>query len=177
MLIGEFMIDEKYFLWVALITGPIALCYFALAVYLCFKEKRMKKMECKADGEIIGLVKSHLFKNEIHGEVPGGVLTGWGVAQGEQYWGGSLKLRIPPWFPCVRYKVDGKVYEKITGEGVWNENWKLGQQVTVLFDRDKPRICFLEGDLSYKQKCVFDIVVGCIATVLCIALILILMYL
>ena len=87
MLIGGFMIEEKYFLWGALIAGPIALLYFSFAVYSCFKENRMKKMEYTANGEVIGLVKSHLFKNETHGEVPGGVLMGWGVAQGEQYWG------------------------------------------------------------------------------------------
>lgn len=125
MLIGEFIIDEKYFLLGALITGPIALCKFVLAIYSCVIEKRKKKMECKVNGEIIGLVKSHLFKNKIHGEVPGGVLMGWGVAQGEQYWGGTLKLRIPPWFPCVRYEVDGKVYEKITGAGDQKGNWEV----------------------------------------------------
>lgn len=169
------LVDEKFFLWMAFITGPIALYYFVFAIYSRVKEINMKKMESKVNGEIIGLVKSHLFKNEIHGEVPGGVLIGWGVAQGEQYWGGTLKLRIPPWFPCVRYEVDEKVYEKIAGEGVWKGNWKIGQQVTVLFDRDKPRICYLEGDLSYKQKCTFDIIIGCIATILCIISIIILL--
>ena len=169
------LVDEKFFLWMAFITGPIALYYFVFAIYSHVKEINMKKMESKVNGEIIGLVKSHLFKNEIQGEVPGGVLIGWGVAQGEQYWGGTLKLRIPPWFPCVRYEVDGKVYEKIAGEGVWKGNWKIGQQVTVLFDRDKPRICYLEGDLSYKQKCTFDIIIGCIATILCIISIIILL--
>lgn len=176
MLIGEFMVDETYFLWTALISGPIALCYFALAVYSSVKENRMKKMEYKVRGEIIGLVKSHLFRNETHGEVSGGALLGWGVAQGEQYGSRTINLRIPPWFPCVRYEVDGKVYEKITGEGVWKGNWKVGQQVTVLFEKDKPRICFIEEDLSYKQKCMFHIIVGCVATVLCVASILILMY-
>ncbi len=175
MLIGEFMVDKTYFLWAALISGPIALCYFALAVYLFVKENRMKKMEYKVRGEVIGLVKSHLFRNETHGEVPGGALLGWGVAQGEQYGGGTINLRIPPWFPCVRYKVDGKVYEKIMGEGIFKGYWKIGQQVTVLLDRDKPRICFLEGDVSYKWKFAFHIIVGCVATVLCITSILVLM--
>ena len=175
MLIGGFMIEEKYFLWGALIAGPIALLYFSFAVYSCFKESRMKKMEYTANGEVIGLVKSHLFKNETHGEVPGGVLMGWAVAQGEQYWGGTLKLRIPPWFPCVRYEVDGKVYEKIIGEGVWKDNWQIGQKVTVFYEKDKPRNCFLEGDPSYKQKRIFDIIVGCVFSALCIASIFVLM--
>lgn len=172
MLIGGFMIEEKYFLWSALITGPIALFYFALVVYSCMKENQMKKMEYKVKGAVIGLVKSHLFKNETHGEVPGGVLIGWGVAQGE-YGGGTLKLRIPPWFPCIRYEVDGKLYEKITGEGVWKDNWEIGQKITILYDKNNPRICFLEGDPSYKQKRIFDIIVGCIFTVLCVVSILI----
>lgn len=175
MLIGKLMIDEKYFLWSALITGPIALCYFAFAIYSFYKENRMRKMEYKVEGEVIGLVKSHLFKNETYGDVPGGVLMGWGVAQGEQYWGGTLKLRIPPWFPCVRYKVDAKVYEKIIGEGTWKGNWQIGQLITVFYEKDKPRNCYLEGDPSYKQKRIFDIVVGCIFTVLCIASVLVLM--
>ena len=50
MLIGGFMIEEKYFLWAALITGPIALLYFSLAVYAYFKENRIKKMEYKVRG-------------------------------------------------------------------------------------------------------------------------------
>ena len=147
MVIGGYTIDERYFLWAALITGPIALYYFVLAIYFFFQEKRMRKMKTKVNGKIIGLVKSHLFRNEVHGEVPGGVLIGWGVAQGEQYWGGTLKLRIPPWFPCVRYEVDGQVIEKITGEGVWEGTWEIGQQVTVRINSENPRICFLEGDL------------------------------
>ena len=175
MLIGGLMIDEKYFIWAALIAGPLALFYFSLAVYSSFQEKRMKKMECKVSGKVIGLVKSHLFKNETHGEVPGGALMGWGVARGEQYGSRTFKLNIPPRFPCVRYEVDGKVYEKITGEGVWKDLWQIGQQVTVLYDKDKPRVCFLEGDQSYKQKRVFDVIVGCVFTVVCIASILVLM--
>ena len=116
-----------------------------------------------------------MFKNETHGEVPSGALIGWGVAQGEQYGGSTLKLSIPPWFPCVRYEVNGKVYEKIIGEGVWKENWKIGQQVFVLCSKDKPRACFLEGDPSYKQKRRFDVIVGCVFMVLCIVSILVLM--
>ena len=50
MLMGGFMIEEKYFLWGALIAGPIALLYFSLAVYSCFKESRIKKMEYKVKG-------------------------------------------------------------------------------------------------------------------------------
>ena len=174
MTIGGYVIDEQYFLWAALITGPIALYFFTFAVISYFQEKRMKKLEGVAKGKVTGLLKSHLFRNETHGDVPGGVIMGWGVAQGEQYWGGTLKIKVPPWFPCVRFEADGNVVEKLAGEGTWKGSWEIGQQVTVRFDPKTPKKCYIEGDPSYKHKRIVDIISGCIATALCISFLLIL---
>lgn len=88
----------------------------------------------KTEGIITGLVKSHLFRNEIYGNVLGGALIGWGTSQGGQYWGDILKKRIPLWFPCISYQADGKEINHIMGEGTWKGTWKTGQKVIVRYD-------------------------------------------
>lgn len=108
----------------------------------------MKRLPIKTEGIITGLVKSHLFRNEVHGDVPGSVLIGWGTAQGEQYWGGMLKKRIPPWFPCVSYQAGEKEICRIMGEGTWKDTWKTGQKVVVIYDSKNPHISFIEGDTN-----------------------------
>ncbi len=169
--LGGFKVERMHMIWAALISGPLAIFYFALAGYEIFAEKRLKKMTGIATGKITGLVCSHLFRNDTYGEVSGGALIGWGVSQGEQTWSGisAIKKRIPPWFPCVKYEVDGKEIEKITGEGVWKDIWEVGQTVMVLYDPKKPSICMLEDDPSYRyRRNVFLILAG-VLTLLCIA--------
>ena len=113
------------------------------------ENKKRNRLQGLTEGEVIGILKSGLFKNKTTGEFPGGVLTGWGVARGEQYWGGTLKMDVPPWFPCVRFEVDGQEYHVITGCGTFKDKWQLKQKVTVLYNPENPRIAYLEGDDSY----------------------------
>lgn len=127
-----------------------------------YKYRQMKKMVCETRGKITGLVKSHLFRNDIYGEVPGGVQIGWGVAQGEQYWGGMLKWRIPPWFPCVQYFVDGKEYRRIMGEGNLKDAWYIGQEVTVLYHEGNPLRSQIRGDESLMIKIKLDFAIAII---------------
>ena len=101
-----------------------------------------------------------MFRNELYGDVPGGVLIGWGVSQGEQFWGGLLKKRIPPWFPCVTYVAEEKEICRIMGEGVWKGTWKIGQEVTVLYDPDNPRISMIEGDTSIWMHSKRNMIIG-----------------
>ena len=106
-------------------------------------------MQGLTEGKVIGLLKSGLFKNKTTGEFPDGVLIGWGVGRGEQHWGGTLKMDVPPWFPCVCFEVDGKEYHVITGCGTLKGKWQLEQKVTVLYNPKNPRVAYLEGDDSY----------------------------
>ena len=78
--------------------------------WFLWENKKRNALQKLTEGEVIGILKSGLFKNKTTGEFPGGVLMGWGVGRGEQYWGGTLKMDIPPWFPCVRFEVDEKEY-------------------------------------------------------------------
>lgn len=117
--------------------------------WFLWENRKRNHLQGLTEGRVIGLLKSGLFKNKTTGEFPGGVLMGWGVARGEQYWGGTLKMDIPPWFPCVRFEVDGQEYHVITGCGTFKDKWQLNQNVTVLYDPKKPRIAYLEGDISY----------------------------
>lgn len=132
------------------------LCVMLLGIGLiCFsfwfvwENKKRNSLQGLTEGKVIGLLKSGLFKNKTTGEFPGGVLMGWGVGRGEQYWGGTLKMDIPPWFPCVRFEVDGEEYHVITGCGTVKNKWQLNQNVTVLYNPKNPRIAYLEGDDSY----------------------------
>lgn len=92
--------------------------------------------------------------------LPGGVLIGWGVSSGEQFWGGLLKKRIPPWFPCVTYRVGEQEICRIMGEGAWKDTWKIGQQVTVLYDPDNLRISMIEGDTSLQKRSKRYVIIG-----------------
>jgi len=168
--VGGLKIEKVHMIWAALISGPIAIFYLVMAVYEAMYEKRMRNLTAVATGRVTGLVCSHLFRNDTYGEVPGGVLIGWGVAQGEQMWSGmsSLKKRVPPWFPCVKYEVDGKEIQKITGEGVWKDTWEIGQKVMVLYDPEKPSICRVEDDPSYRYKRNVDLIIGSVVLVFCI---------
>lgn len=142
----------------------VVLLLFAMAFYclvmggcVIYKQKEMKRLQCEAKGKVIGLVKSHLFRNETHGEVPGDVLIGWGVSQGEQFWGGFVKKRIPPWFPCVKYEANGKEIIRIMGEGNVKDAWRIGQEVTVLYDAEIENKSWIRGDesLTFKIKFYF----------------------
>lgn len=117
--------------------------------WFLWENKKRNALQKLTEGEVIGILKSGLFKNKTTGEFPGGVLMGWGVGRGEQYWGGTLKMDIPPWFPCVRFEVDEKEYHVITGCGTFKGKWQLKQKVTVLYNPQNPRIAYLEGDDSY----------------------------
>jgi len=165
-----YKLEKVHMIWAALASGPIAIGFFIFAGYEYFTEKRMRQLPGKAIGKVTGLVRSHLFRNETYGEVPGGVLIGWGVAQGEQYWGGAgtLKMRIPPWFPCIKYEVEGKEIQKIAGEGTWKDSWEIGQTIMVFYDPKKPSICMIEDDSSYKNKRILDIIIGSVLLLFCI---------
>ena len=139
-------------LTVMVIPGIIGIGVLSVSIYDFLTLQKMRKLQGRAEGNIVGLVKSHLFRNETHGNVPGGALIGWGVAQGEQYWGGMLKLRIPPWFPCVTFKVSENEICRIMGEGVADGVWEIGQKVTVLYDPKNPRVSMIEGDISLEKK-------------------------
>lgn len=117
--------------------------------WFLWENRKRNRLQGLAEGEVIGILKSGLFKNKTTGEFPGGVLIGWGVSRGEQYWGGTLKMDLPPWFPCVKFEVDGQEYHVITGCGTFKGKWQLNQKVSVLYNPENPRIAYLEGDDSY----------------------------
>lgn len=142
------------------LPGVIGALAFFMGIYDFFENRKLKRLEGRAEGIIQGLVKSHLFRNETHGDVPGGVLIGWGVSSGEQFWGGLLKKRIPPWFPCVTYRVGEQEICRIIGEGVWKDTWKIRQQVTVLYDPDNLRISMIEGDTSLQKRSIRYVIIG-----------------
>ncbi len=144
------------------LPGILGIFAIALGVYDLLQNRKLKKLKERTSGVIRGLIKSHLFRNEIHGDVPGDALIGWDVSQGEQFWGGMLKKRIPPWFPCVTYKVDGKELCRIMGEGVWEGTWKIGQEVVVLYDLKNPRISTIEGDTSLQTRAKLSVGIGCV---------------
>ena len=123
--------------------------FVGFSFWFLWENRKRNHLQGLTDGKVIGLLKSGLFKNKTHGEFPGGVLMGWGVGRGEQYWGGTLKMDVPPWFPCVKFEVNGEEYHVITGCGTFKGKWQLNQNVTVLYNPQNPRIAHLEGDDSY----------------------------
>ena len=145
---------------VMMIPGLAGLLMLGLCIADLLKYKKMQKLQGKTRGMITGLVKSHLFRNEIHGNVPGGALMGWGVSQGEQYWGGMLKLRIPPWFPCVTFIAGEKEFCRIMSEGVKKGVWEIGQEVVILYDPKNPRISMIEGDISLLTHAKAYLIIG-----------------
>lgn len=152
-----------------LTTGILALYFFCFVMYDVVQQKKSNGLLGKTEGMVTGLVRSHLFRNETHGEVPQGTLVGWSVSQGEQYWGGMLKLRIPPWFPCVRFVVGDKEYIKIMGEGNFEDAWNVGQVVTVFYDLSNPNICMIKEDTSLRIKARMNLSAGVICMICCVA--------
>lgn len=137
--------------------------------WFVWEDRKRNRLKGITDGRIIGMVKSGLFKNKTFGEISGGVLMGWGVARGEQYWGGTLKMDVPPWFPCVRYYVDGKEYDVITGCGTLKGKWEIGQSVNVLYNPENPRKVYIEGDNSYIIHQRMYLALGIILLLACVA--------
>lgn len=123
--------------------------FVVFSFWFLWENRKRNRLQGLIEGEVIGILKSGLFKNKTYGEFPGGVLMGWGVGRGEQYWGGTLKMDVPPWFPCVKFEVDGEENHVITGCGTFKGKWQLNQKVTVLYNPENPRIAYLEGDDSY----------------------------
>lgn len=151
------------------LPGILGVFAFGFGMYDFFQNRKLKRMQGKSQGVVQGLVKSHLFRNETHGDVPGSALMGWGVSQGEQYWGGIPKKRIPPWFPCVAYVTEGKEICRIMGEGVWKGTWKIGQEVTVLYDLKNPRISVIEEDASLQMRARRYMISGLVMMVISVA--------
>ena len=151
-----------------LVFGILSLAFAFFAIIDWQKTAKQKKYSGETNAIITGLVRSSLFKNHITGEVPNSALIGWGVAQGEQYWGGMLKWRIPSWFPCVKYEIDGKEYIKISGEGVTKETWKVGQEVTMLYNPGNPQDSNIAGDPSLMLKTKQDFVIAGICAIGCL---------
>ncbi len=146
----------------ALILFTFGIIFVIYGVCDIYKDKQKEKLVCETKGTITGLLKSHLFRNDIYGEIPGGVQIGWGVAQGEQFWGGSLKWRIPPWFPCVKYYVGDKEYWRLMGDGNLKDAWYIGQEVTILYNEKNPRKSEIQGDESIKFKMKIDFLVAAV---------------
>lgn len=148
---GGVAMTEEMLKVVVVIFGVMLLGigFVVFSFWLLWENRKRNRLQGLTEGEVIGILKSGLFKNKTYGEFPGGVLMGWGVGRGEQYWGGTLKMDIPPWFPCVKFEVDGEEYHVITGCGTFKGKWQLNQKVTVLYNPENPRIVYLEGDDSY----------------------------
>ena len=147
---GVTMTEEMMKVVVVILTVMIlGIGLVGFSFWYLWENRKRNRLQGLTEGEVIGLLRSGLFKNKTFGEFPGGVLMGWGVARGEQYWGGTLKMDVPPWFPCVRFELDGNEYHVITGCGTFKGKWKQNQKVTVLYDPKKPRVAYLEGDDSY----------------------------
>ena len=151
---GEKIMNEQMndAIAIVMILFVMAFYCFFMGVCVLYKEKELQKLQCETNGRIIGLVKSHLLRNETHGEVPNEALIGWGVSQGEQHWGGLPKKRIPPWFPCVKYEANGKEIIRIMGEGNVKDAWRIGQSVTVLYHENIENKSWIRGDESLKIK-------------------------
>ena len=54
---------------------------------------------------------------------------------------------------CNNIGSQKKVYNFpfLMGEGVWKGTWKIGQEITVLYDPNNPRISMIEGDISLQR--------------------------
>lgn len=147
---GATMTEEMLTMVVVIFTVMLlGIGVAGFSFWFLWENRKRNRLQGLTEGQVIGLLRSGLFKNKTTGEFPGGVLMGWGVGRGEQYWGGTLKMDIPPWFPCVKFEVDGQEYHVITGCGTRKGQWKLNQNVTVLYNPENPRIAYLEGDDSY----------------------------
>lgn len=155
------------------ICGFIGLLFLALGIYSYFEYKKRKNLATTVDGRVIGLVKSGLFRNTSIGNVPGGALIGWGVAQGEQFWGGILKMRMPPWFPCVEFQIAGKCIQMIYGYGSFHNDWTIGQKVTIKLDEKNPRAIAILDDSSAKYALLKYTIAGCILFLIALIVLLI----
>lgn len=147
---GTTMTNEMMKVVIVILTVMLlGIGVIGFSFWFLWENKKRNRLQSLTEGKVIGLLRSGLFKNKTTGEFPGGVLMGWGVGRGEQYWGGTLKMDIPPWFPCVKFEVDGTEFHVITGCGTFKGKWQLNQSVTVLYNPKNPRIAYLEGDDSY----------------------------
>lgn len=153
--------------WIPLMTGLLAAMYLGFALYHLIRERKMRSLPGRTTGVITGMVRSLPFRNQVYGSVPDATMLGWGVSQGDQAWGSLMRVRIPPWFPCVTFDVDGTEYTRLTGEGARKNTWQTGQRVTVLFDPANPRVSTIEGDDSLRIKAELNAAVAVVSAVAC----------
>ena len=57
-----------------LILGVGVVCF---SFWFLWENKKRNRLQGLTGGQVIGLLRSGLFKNKTTGEFPGGVLTGW----------------------------------------------------------------------------------------------------
>lgn len=168
---GAMTEQEQMFIngWrIPLVLGMLAVLFFCFALYHVVQERKMRSLSGHTQGEITGLVRFLPFRNEVHGDVPDGTLLGWGISQGDQVWGSLIRVRIPPWFPCVRFEAGGKEYSRLTGEGTGKETWHTGQRVTVLYDPENPRVSTIEGDDSLRIRAKMNAVTALVCALACV---------
>ena len=60
----------------------------------------------------------------------------------------------------MTYVAEEKEICRIMGEGVWKGTWKIGQEVTVLYDPNSPRISMIEGDISLQTRAKHYLIAG-----------------
>ena len=102
------------------LPGVIGVLAFFMGIYDFFENRKLKRLEGRAEGIIQGLVKSY----------------------------------------CVTYRVGEQEISRIIAEGVWTDTWKIGQQVTVLYDPDNLRISMIEGDTSLQKRSKRYVIIG-----------------
>lgn len=166
--------SEEVSIWLPIVFGTLAVGELVFAIYDVAQDWKLQDLPKQTEGVVTGLVRSHLFKNDVIGEVPGETLIGWGTAQGEQYWGGMLKMRIPPWFPCVKYQIGEKEYSRLTGEGTYRDVYDIGEKVTILYDEKKPGVIAVQGDRSLRTKAKMELLLAVICAVITIVSIILL---
>ena len=143
--------DGMLFLCLVLFVVFVGLLFWALALGMALRAKRLENAPNRAAGRIVGLLHAGVWQRKTYGNVPDGAIYGYGVTGGVGY-GCFWNEVLFRWFPCVEFTDDtGRTRIRIMGEGVAAGTWSDGQAVTVAYDPKYPARCTIVGDPSHRN--------------------------
>lgn len=163
--------DGGLLLCMVLLPVAVGLLFWALALGMALRARRLENTPNRAAGRIVGLLHAGVWQRKTYGNVPDGAIYGYGVTGGVGY-GCFWNEMLFRWFPCVAFTDHtGRTRIRIMGEGVSAGTWTADQAVTVAYDPDHPARCTIVGDPSHKNAVYTALGIGLLCMLAALALV------
>lgn len=154
----------EYYIILMSASGGLLVVVFVLLLESLRKFFSKRGLTEETEGTIIGMCRNSWLQsfNTYSGNVPENAKQTLWAEEPQTFWG-AVKFRILPYFPCVCYEVAGNEFISFTGAGTSKGRWKIGSNVRILYNKEKPGQFMICGDESYKKMCIIYLVVFLVA--------------